>query len=82
MKFANNHLLEKLQLIKEAPSKKKKKAKATTIEYTEFQELSAFQGIYTDASNRLRDTPYALQKRLYTTRQPYGKSCTRFCLFS
>lgn len=61
MKFANNHILEKIQLIKEKPSKKKE---TTTIEYSEFQELSAFKNIYTDASNRLRDTPYALQKRI------------------
>lgn len=64
MKFANNHILEKLPLIK-APQKKKE---ATTIEYSEFQELSTFKNIYTDASNHLRDTPYALQKRtLYHT---------------
>jgi len=61
MKFANNHILEKLQLVKEKPQKKKE---TTTIEYSEFQELSAFKNIYTDASNRLRDTPYALQKRI------------------
>jgi len=60
MKFTNNHILEKLSLLKTPP---KEEETVTSIEYSEFQHLSAFKGIYTDANNHLRDTPYALQKR-------------------
>lgn len=59
MKFSNNHILEKLQLVK-IPQKKNKTA---SVEYSEFQQLNAFKDIYTDANNHLRDVPYALQKR-------------------
>ena len=65
MKFANNHILEKLSLLKTPP---KEEETTTSIEYSEFQHLTAFKSIYTDANNQLRDTPYALQKRtLYYT---------------
>ena len=59
MKFTNNHILEKLSLLKTPPKEEKK----NLVEYSEFQHLNAFKGIYTDANNHLRDTPYALQKR-------------------
>ena len=59
MKFSNNHILEKLQLVK-IPQKKNE---TTSVEYSEFQQLNAFKDIYTDANNQLRDVPYALQKR-------------------
>lgn len=58
MNFSNNHIVEKLKLVKQPPKKEQ-----PSVNYTEFQNLNDFRTIYTDASNRLRDQPYALQKR-------------------
>ncbi|EAY29472.1 hypothetical protein [Microscilla marina] len=59
MDFPNNHLQEKLKQIQSHQT-----GDHTSVGYTEHQSLNDFREIYSNASSRLQDRPYALQKRV------------------